>query len=151
MTHYMTHPLTHSMTHPMIHPMTHILWHTLWHTLWPTLSHILWHTLWHTLWPTLSHILSPQSYDLPSHTSFPSSPMTPPQQQQLINELKTDPRLIHQCALVPQRLPELVENNPLVRQLTALITPAYSWLTPTVPQRLPELVENNPLVSVYPW
>ena len=40
--------------------------------------------------------------------------MNPSQQQQLINELRADPRLIHQCALTPQKLPDLVENNPLI-------------------------------------
>lgn len=43
-----------------------------------------------------------------------AGPLIPQQQQFLINNFRTDPRFIHQCSLTPQRLPELVENNPLV-------------------------------------
>jgi hypothetical protein len=31
-------------------------------------------------------------------------PLSPPQQQQLINELKADPRLVTQCALTPLKV-----------------------------------------------
>jgi len=43
-----------------------------------------------------------------------AGPLIPQQQQFLINNFRNDPRFIHQCSLTPQRLPELVENNPLV-------------------------------------
>jgi len=43
-----------------------------------------------------------------------SGPLTPPQQQQLINELKADARLIEKSPLTPHSLPDLVDNNPLV-------------------------------------
>ena len=35
-------------------------------------------------------------------------------QARLPADTKADPRVVHQCALTPQRLPDLVENNPLV-------------------------------------
>ena len=43
-----------------------------------------------------------------------AGPLNPSQQQQVILELKGDPRLVHHCALTPQKLPELVENNPMI-------------------------------------
>jgi len=42
-----------------------------------------------------------------------AGPLVPQQQQLLINSFRNDPRYI-QCLLTPQRLPELVESNPLV-------------------------------------
>ena len=46
-------------------------------------------------------------------TAALAGPLVPQQQQLLINNFRNDPRFI-QCLLTPQRLPELVENNPLV-------------------------------------
>jgi hypothetical protein len=42
------------------------------------------------------------------------APLNPPQQQQLFNDIKSDATIMAQCGLAPQRLPELVENNPVV-------------------------------------
>lgn len=41
-------------------------------------------------------------------------PLVPQQQQQVLRELEGDARLIHYCGLTPQKLPELVENNPMI-------------------------------------
>ena len=43
-----------------------------------------------------------------------AGPLIPQQQQFLISNFRNDPRFIHQSYLTPQKLPELVENNPLV-------------------------------------
>ncbi|GBG34145.1 CCR4-NOT transcription complex subunit 11 [Hondaea fermentalgiana] len=43
-----------------------------------------------------------------------NGPLVPAQQKQVLEQLEEDQRLAYQCGLVPENLPDLVENNPMI-------------------------------------